>query len=475
MTFHSLRHTRPLLAVIMAALLLAGCGQGSSPTSPTETASGSDQLTPLDESGRSDDGTPASTIAPGEPNPEMPVSSVEGLVATLVETGLEATYQGQALQNSFFFPDEHLITVNGQDVRLYAYDTVDELIADARKISPDAGMLDGTPVRWMEAPRFYARSTFIALYVGVDTEIIEALQVIFGAPFAGQGASATDVVIDPGIGDGSGGSGSSSSDTPGMQNPALIVVGNDEQRQRLAAILPEEEMADKLYAVDLSQYWIVAVFRGAMPTAGYDIEIEAFRLDAEGQVIVEVSLETPGATELVAQVITYPIDVRIVAREGLTDPSDVVWLAQTAEGRELASFAAGVSSSSEDPGVLTPVGEPSIDPIPSEPADSSEPDEPFRLADIRGTITESESYEEGNTAGILVRILVEGPGTDDTVYDRAWVEIVASTQISFDGETFAPLSLKDLAPGQQVQITFTGPVRESYPVQAVAGEVMVLR
>jgi hypothetical protein len=54
--------------------------------------------------------------------------------------------------------------------------------------------------------------------------------------------------------------------------------------------------------------------------------------------------------------------------------------------------------------------------------------------------------EEVSAAGVLARILIESSTTDDTLYDVAWVVIVAATGISFDGETFAPPTLADLAP-----------------------------
>jgi hypothetical protein len=147
-------------------------------------------------------------------------------------------------------------------------------------------------------------------------------------------------------------------------------------------------------------------------------------------------------------VITYPMDVKVIAREGLQDPSEVGWSMRTDGGAVL----------------------PAADGIPTEPDD-----EPARLADIRGTIAELQTYAEGESASVLLRILVEGVGTDDTLYDKAWVEIVAATQISFDGESFAPPTLGDLTPGRQVSVIFIGPVRESYPVQAVAGQVMIYR
>lgn len=442
------RRTRPLLAILMFGLLLAGCSDSKSPTA---SAPDTEDLSLIDDnSGDRDGSEPA--IAPGEPNPATPVTSVEGLVAQLVELGFDATYQGQELERSFFLPPAHIVRISDQDVRVFLYDTVDDLKQDATEVSPDGGMLGTTSVHWIAPPHFYARSTFMALYVGDDADIIRVLASIFGAPFAGQGAGEPDIVID--VGDGQ----------YHMGQPALIVVSTDEELQRLrpylADIEADLESGIDLGSVDLSQNWIVAVFRGVMPTARHGIEIETVRLDKDGQVVVEISLTAPGINELVAQVITYPLDVMIVAREGLLDPTEVRWTAQTAEGRVLTDVGGNVSQDVD--------GSVAVDPIPVEP------DEPFRLADVRGTIITVE-ISEVSDSDILARILVEGPGADDTVYDTAWVEVVQGTQVYFDGESFAPPTLADLAPGRRVQVSFVGPVRESFPVQAVAGTLVIYR
>ena len=108
----------------------------------------------------------------------MPISSVEALVAQLSETGVDVTYQGQALERAFFLPAAHPININGQDVRVFTYDSVKALEEDASKISLDGTTLDLTSVLWIAPPRFYARGTYLALYVGADEEIIDALESI---------------------------------------------------------------------------------------------------------------------------------------------------------------------------------------------------------------------------------------------------------------------------------------------------------
>lgn len=104
-------------------------------------------------------------------------------------------------------------------------------------------------------------------------------------------------------------------------------------------------------------------------------------------------------------------------------------------------------------------------------ADTPEPDE--RAPDIRGTITQISA--PGATE-VPFRMLVEGRIEEDTRYDRASVSVVESTRVFQETEDgFREASRRDLATGQRVEVQFREPVAESYPVQAQAGQVVILR
>lgn len=453
--FSLMKHTRPLWAVLAAALLLAGCSD-SNPIAPDDDELSLVGGTQREDSSADPSGADApSTIAPGEPNPSAPLADVEALVQRLGELGVEAGYEGQSLEQSFLLPGAHILTIDGEEVRVYQYESVEQLKQDAAKISVDGGMLDGTPVRWIAPPRFYARSTLIALYVGTNDDIIGALEGLFGLPFAGQGAA--QIVVDPLPPAGGELADGGVVDVPGIEQPMLLVIGTEEEVARWSPLVANKMSQDELAAVDLSANWIVAVFRGALPTAGYSIEIETVAMDEDGAVVVEVSLHDPGVDELVAQVITYPIDVKVVPRAELPDPTQAEWTARTADGRGLATFSSGGNSV------------PDSGPIPVEPDGGIG----ASGVDIRGSITDVRIPSEPTESGVLLHLLVEGPISDGTRYDRAWVEVVDSTALSFDGETFAPPTLADLVTGKTVDIRFTGLVRESYPVQAVASQVVI--
>ncbi len=99
-----------------------------------------------------------------------------------------------------------------------------------------------------------------------------------------------------------------------------------------------------------------------------------------------------------------------------------------------------------------------------------------READIRGIIADiSPATPEGIQGGVVGAVLIEGAIEEDTTFDRAYVTVTDKTDIyRQDGERLRPASFADLAIGLRVQARFTGPVAESYPVQATASEIVIL-
>jgi len=91
--------------------------------------------------------------------------------------------------------------------------------------------------------------------------------------------------------------------------------------------------------------------------------------------------------------------------------------------------------------------------------------------DIRGAIT-SISAGDGDVIG-SVRIV--GAIAQDTAYDRAVVRVESDTRILRGaGNATMEVTFGDLTVGQTVEAWFTGPVAESYPVQAKASQIVIL-
>jgi hypothetical protein len=121
----------------------------------------------------------------------------------------------------------------------------------------------------------------------------------------------------------------------------------------------------------------------------------------------------------------------------------------------LAALAANCSSSNE-----TPTSD--HKPLHSEP-------------DFIGDITEVHQIGEN---GVLGTALVETKVTtqDGQYADKYMVTVTDETLIlEQDGKTVDHVSFEVLEPGQQARIWFSGPVRESYPAQVDAQQIMMVR
>jgi hypothetical protein len=98
-------------------------------------------------------------------------------------------------------------------------------------------------------------------------------------------------------------------------------------------------------------------------------------------------------------------------------------------------------------------------------------------ADIRGSITNIHQADaQSRDKGIIGSLLIEGVVEEDTKFDKARVTITDKTHIfEQKGEDRRPVRFESLEIGQRVQARFTGPVMESYPVQATAIEIVILK
>ena len=99
---------------------------------------------------------------------------------------------------------------------------------------------------------------------------------------------------------------------------------------------------------------------------------------------------------------------------------------------------------------------------------------PIHKIDIRGSIsTIREASEDHKNRGVFASVLIEGALELDTLVDRAVVTITRDTRIqNQDGQS---LGIEALQTGIRVQALFSGPVMESYPVQATASEIVILK
>lgn len=97
---------------------------------------------------------------------------------------------------------------------------------------------------------------------------------------------------------------------------------------------------------------------------------------------------------------------------------------------------------------------------------------PLSTVDVRGDITQ---IAKSDSKGVLGIILVEGELQEDTKVDKASVTVTDKTKIFTEGnqDVLEDASFSLLQAGQLVEVEFTGPVRESYPVQATAKTIVI--
>ncbi len=92
---------------------------------------------------------------------------------------------------------------------------------------------------------------------------------------------------------------------------------------------------------------------------------------------------------------------------------------------------------------------------------------------IRGGINARSAGAAGDVVG---SILVEGQIEPDTSFDKASVTITSQTRIFEQvGQDRRPATFEALQMGQTVEAWFIGPVAESYPVQATASDIVILK
>jgi hypothetical protein len=111
------------------------------------------------------------------------------------------------------------------------------------------------------------------------------------------------------------------------------------------------------------------------------------------------------------------------------------------------------------------------------PGCSASDDTEEREVDIRGKIVEVHRMEaqSSDREAILGSILIEGVIEADTRYDKASITITGATYIyDHRGHERSQATFDDVIIGQLAEVSFAGPVRETYPLQGSAAEVVLL-
>jgi hypothetical protein len=101
------------------------------------------------------------------------------------------------------------------------------------------------------------------------------------------------------------------------------------------------------------------------------------------------------------------------------------------------------------------------------PSGATLPDE---APSIEGTIQQSSAIQGGRRILVEASPQVAGREPAASITVLPGVDVLAGS-----GETVVRASADELVVGARVRVWFTGPVAESFPVQATAGTVLILR
>lgn len=114
-----------------------------------------------------------------------PVEDYVSLIDALRAAG--ATVEpGDTVEQAFLSVTGQIIKVNGADVQVFEYQSVEVMEAEAAQISPDGGSTATTMIAWMATPHFFKTGRVLVLYVGDDVAVLDFLKGALGEQFAGR-------------------------------------------------------------------------------------------------------------------------------------------------------------------------------------------------------------------------------------------------------------------------------------------------
>jgi hypothetical protein len=113
------------------------------------------------------------------------VEDLNSLITVLGAAGVTVEQLGPVEQPSFTTAGQS-ITVNGETLQVYTYETPEALEADASQVAPDASTIGSNTPTWEDDPHFFKSGRLLVLYVGQNQKILDLLEGAFGPQFAGR-------------------------------------------------------------------------------------------------------------------------------------------------------------------------------------------------------------------------------------------------------------------------------------------------
>ena len=128
-------------------------------------------------------GQPA--IPPDAPG-TIPGSETRALAARLERDGAHMSFVDATPSSPGFHVASARYALNGADVHVIEYPSLDRAETQAGLIAPDGFRIGSTIVQWQDKPHFYLQGRLILYYVGSDPQILGLLAKAVGPQFAGR-------------------------------------------------------------------------------------------------------------------------------------------------------------------------------------------------------------------------------------------------------------------------------------------------
>ncbi len=123
--------------------------------------------------------------APVDTTPRDEVEDLVDLVEALQAEGAQVE-PGKAIQQPFLSAPGQIVKVNGADVQVFEYSSVEDMGLEASQVSEDGSSIGTSMVTWMAPPHFYRSGRLLILYVGEEDAVIDLLESVLGPQFAGR-------------------------------------------------------------------------------------------------------------------------------------------------------------------------------------------------------------------------------------------------------------------------------------------------
>jgi hypothetical protein len=183
------------LIMISAAILLSGCNGQATPAATQAPANSAPATTvqPQEQPESLAYPYPGAAQLAEQANPypqpaggeaQATGSAVDTLLSTLQGAGLAAAAGGDVSQSFFSVPGKVLL-LNGDELQVYEYAAAEAAEADAGSVSADGSKVGTAMVEWISTPHYFRSGNLILIYVGENSTILQTLQSMYGAQFAG--------------------------------------------------------------------------------------------------------------------------------------------------------------------------------------------------------------------------------------------------------------------------------------------------